>query len=113
MVFIGEATAMGTSLELSADGAGWHMSIRRADARNDPRFMAYSGTAVTAADVAQFVPGWATLAWRRIADSMFSRSKSHAEDSLYQITVSCARDASLPHDAVIRGFEQFMASRGS
>ena len=112
MAFEGEATATGTSLELSAQGIDWHMSIRRADGKSDPRFMACNGELVTAADVAQFVPNWRTLAWRSIADSMFSHSKSHAEDSAYQITVSGARDSATSHEAVIGAFEEFMAAGG-
>ncbi|MBN2560388.1 MAG: hypothetical protein JXQ75_05600 [Phycisphaerae bacterium] len=109
MEFIGEATAMGTSLELSARGVEWHMSIRRLDGRSDPRFLACSGKGVAAADVAQFIPNWRTLAWQRIADSMFSQSKSHTDDSAYQITVSGARGSSISQDDVVKGFKQFMA----
>ncbi|MDT8390211.1 MAG: hypothetical protein RRC34_06855 [Lentisphaeria bacterium] len=110
MTFIGEATTMGTSLELSAQGAGWHMSIRRIDGKSDPRFLACNGKPMAAADVALFIPDWQRLTWRNIADSMFSRSKSHAEDSAYQITVSGARGSSMSQEDVSKAFEQFMAS---
>lgn len=110
MTFIGEATAMGTSLELSAHGVGWHMSIGRADGKSDPRFLASNGKPVTPADVAQFVPDWRTLVWRSVAESMFSHSKCHAESSAYQITLSGTRDSSLSPEDVIRAFEQYMAS---
>jgi hypothetical protein len=112
MAFRGEATVMGTSLELSAQGVDWHMSIRRADGESDPRFMACNGKLVAATDVAQFVPNWRTLPWRSIADSMFSHSKSRAEDSGYHITVSSVRGSSLSHEDVISAFEEFMASCG-
>ena len=111
MTFIGEATAMGTSLELSAVGVEWHMSIRRLDGKSDPRFFACSGKRVAAADVAEFVPNWRTLAWQRIADSMFSQSKSHADGSVYQIVVSGARSSSISQDNVVTAFKQFMAAR--
>lgn len=110
MTFIGEATAMGTSLELSAQGVHWHMSIRRGDGKSDPRFLAYNGKPVTAADVAQFIPQWSTLTWQSIADSMFSHSKSHAESSGYQITLSGTRSSSLSQEDVVAAFNQFMAS---
>ena len=111
-MFKGEATVMGTSLELSTHGVTWHITIRRADGRSDARFMAYNGKPVTAEDVSKFIPDWRTLAWRAIEDSMFSRSKLHAESSDYQIDISGTRDSSLSHEAVIRAFEEFMASSG-
>jgi len=110
MTFIGEATTMGTSLELSSPGVEWHMSIRRLDGKSDPRFMAYNRKSVTVADVAQFIPNWRLLTWQRTADSMFSHSKSHADDSAYQITVSGARGSSMSQDDVVKKFEQFMAA---
>ena len=110
MTFIGEATAMGTSLELSALGVDWHMSICRLDGKSDPRFMAHNGKSVTAADLVKFIPNWSTLAWQHTPDSMFSHSKSHAEDSGYQITVSGTRASSMSQDDVVKAFEQFVAS---
>jgi hypothetical protein len=112
MVFKGEATVMGTSLELSTHGVEWHITIRRADGGNDGRFLAYNGKPVTAEDVSKFIPDWRTLAWRGVEDSMFSHSKSHAEASDYQIDISGTRDSSLSHEAVIGAFEEFMASSG-
>jgi len=110
MTFIGEATVMGTSLELSARGVEWHITIRRTDNRSDGRFVAYNGKPVTAEDVSEFIPDWSTLAWRRIEDSMFSRSKSHGEAPDYQIDISGTRDSPLSHEAVIMAFEHVCTS---
>ena len=86
------------------------MSIRRADGRSDPLFVAFNRKDVTAADVARFIPEWQTLTWRRIADSMFSRSKSRADGTAYEITVSSAGEPSSSHEAILGDFDRFMAS---
>jgi len=112
MTLIGEATVLGTSLEASTPGGKWHITIRRADGRSDARFTAFNAKPVSAEAVSTFIPNWRTLVWRRIEDSMFSRGKSHAEAPDYQIAVSCTRDSSLSHEAVIREFEKFMATSG-
>jgi hypothetical protein len=103
---------LGTSLEASAHGGAWHITIRRADGRSDARFTAYNAKPVSGEAVSKFIPNWRTLVWRRIEDSMFSRGKSHAEAPAYQIAVSCTRDSSLSHEAVIREFEAFIATSG-
>jgi len=111
MVLTGEATAMGTSLELSAAGADWHMSIRRADGKSDPCFAQYQGKPVTAEDVVAFLPNWRGLSWRNIAGSMFSNSKSCADDLTYNVVISARRTSSLSHEDVIAEFRAFMDSR--
>ena len=112
MTFIGEATALGTSLEASAHGAAWHITIRRSDGRSDARFTAYNAAPVSAEAIATFIPNWCTLVWRRTEDSMFAHGKSRAEAPDYQIAVSCSIDSSLSHEDVIREFEAFMATAG-
>jgi hypothetical protein len=112
MTFIGEATVLGTSLEASAQGGAWHITIRRSDGRSDARFTEYNTKPVSAEAVSTFIPNWHSLVWRRIEDSMFSRGKSQAKAPDYQIAVAGTRDSSLSHEAVIGEFEQFMATSG-
>ena len=112
MTFTGEATALGTSLEASAQGGAWHITIRRSDGRSDARFTAYNAKPVSAEAVGTFIPNWRTLVWRRIEDSMFARGKSQAEAPDYRIAVAGTRDSSLSHEAVIGEFEAFMATSG-
>jgi len=112
MTFIGEATVLGTSLEASTHGGTWHITIRRADGRSDPRFTAYNAKPVSAEAVSTFIPNWRTLVWRPIEDSMFSRGKSQAEAPDYQIAVAGTRDSLLSHEAVMKEFEEFMATSG-
>jgi len=112
MTLIGEATVLGTSLEALTPGGTWHITIKRADGRSDARFTVYNAKPVSADAISTFIPNWRTLVWRRIEDSMFSRGKSHAEAPEYEIAVSCTRDSSLSHEAVIGEFEQFMAASG-
>ena len=111
MVFTGEATVTGTSLELSSAGVDWHMSIRRLDGKSDPRFMEYQGKSVTTTDVATFLPSWRDLSWQHIAGSMFSNSKSCADDLTYNVGISARRGSSLSHEDVIVEFKAFMDSR--
>ena len=111
-MFKGEATVLGTSLEAGTPGGTWHITIKRADGRSDARFTAYNAKPVSGEAVSKFIPNWRTLVWRRIEDSMFSRGKSQAEAPDYQIAVSCTRDSSFSHEAVIGEFEQFMATSG-
>jgi hypothetical protein len=110
MEFIGEATFMGTSLEFSSRDVQWSILIRGVDGENDSQFMEYHEKSVTAQDVVKFLPNWKDLVWQRISDSMFSKSVSHAEDSIYEIDLSATRDSSLSHEDVITAFEAFMAS---
>ena len=112
MALVGEATVLGTSLEASAHGVTWHITIRRADGRSDARFTAYNAKPMSAEDVSKFIPNWRALVWRRIEDSMFSRGKSQAEAPDYQIAVAGTRDSLLSHEAVIGAFEEFMATSG-
>lgn len=111
MVFTGEATVMGTSLKLSSAGVDWHMSIQRPDGKSDPRFMGYQGKPATVADVATFLPNWRDLSWQHIAGSMFSNSKSCADDLTYNVIISARRESSLSHEDVIAEFQAFMDSR--
>ncbi len=111
MIFTGEATAMGTSLELSSADVDWNMSIRRPDDKNDPCFLAYQAKPVTAADVSEFLPNWRDLSWQHIAGSMFSNSKSCADDLTYNVIISARRESSLSHEDVIAEFQAFMDSR--
>jgi len=111
MVFTGEATVMGTSLELSSAGVEWHMSIQRPDVKSDPRFVEYPGKPVTAVDVATFLPNWRDLSWRHIAGSMFSNSKSCADGLTYGVVISARRTSSLSHEDVLAEFNAFMDSR--
>ena len=110
MVFIGEATCMGISLALSSHDVHWSLSIRRVDEENDRQFMEYHGKSVTVQDVLKFLPHWKDFEWQRISDSMFSKSGSHAQDSIYELEISAARDSLLSHEDVIKAFEAFMAS---
>jgi hypothetical protein len=112
MEFIGDAAFTGTSLELSSRDAQWSLSIQGVDGKNDSSFMEHHGKPVTAADVAKFLPNWKDFVWQRIPDSMFSKSVSRAEDSIYEMHISATRDSSLSHDDVITAFEAFMASSG-
>jgi hypothetical protein len=110
MVFIGEATDMGTSLKLSSHDMQWSILIRGVSGKNDSQFMEYHGKSVTAQDVLKFLPHWRDLVWQRIPDSMFSKSVSRAEDSIYEMDISATRDSLLSHEDVIKAFEAFMPS---
>lgn len=113
MVFIGEATFMGTSLKLSSHDTQWSISIRGVNGKNDRQFMEYHEKSTTAQDVLTFLPHWKDLVWQRIPDSMFSKSVSRAEDLNYEIEVSATRDSLLSHEDVIKAFEAFMAATSS
>jgi len=110
MVFTGEATVMGTSLDLSSAGVDWQVSIRRRDGKSDPRFMEYQGKPVTDADVSKFLPHWRDFSWQHIAASMFSNGKSCADDAAYSVDISARRGSSLSHEDVMTAFKAFMDS---
>lgn len=110
MVLIGEATSMGTSLELSSHDVQWSISIRGIDGKNDSQFTEYHGKSTTAQDLLKFLPHWKDFVWQCIPDSMFSKSVSRAEDSIYEIEISATRDSLLLHEDIIKAFEAFMAS---
>ena len=108
MSMVGEATLMGTSLEVGAITVGWRLSIRRADRKSDPRFFRLNTKDVTAADVAEFVPNWRRLTWETVAESNFSHSTSRARDENYEVTISRSRSSELAHVEVRRAFVAFM-----
>lgn len=110
MVFRGDATYMGTSLELSSRGVQWSLSIRGVDGNNDARFLKHDGKPVTAEDIVAFLPNWQTIVWQRLPDSMFSQSASHAADLAYELDIAAVRDSALSHDDVINAFEAFMTT---
>lgn len=110
MVFRGEATYMGMSLECATREAQWSLSIRGVDGNRTRQFLEYHERPVTAHDVVKFLPRWKDLTWQRIADSMFSRSVSRADDAIYTIELSATRNSTLSHDDVITAFEAFMTA---
>lgn len=103
------AWADGIGLRIELPGNRASMLLRRRDLREERRFSEYYGAAVGAKVVSRFLPGWQSLAWRKVPAHLLSQAEMVAEDGEFQVNLTL-HGVHGEHADALHAFHRFMDS---
>lgn len=101
-------TVIENRLSCCVENADWHFFLRRLDKTVHVPFSDFHKKEITPTDLANFLPNWRALNWKKIKNSMAGKSESYAKDKEFEINVYSKPNGEKKHQAVIEAFLAFM-----